>query len=81
MALRCSSLNAQEVFVLDGQNEVFQFNGSASSALQRGRAMEVCGILYCVRCVQVATKIVDAEHCGRVRVHVIDQATQSEVRP
>eukprot|EP00658_Telonema_sp_P-2_P045707 TRINITY_DN33700_c0_g1_i1.p1 TRINITY_DN33700_c0_g1~~TRINITY_DN33700_c0_g1_i1.p1 ORF type:complete len:256 (-),score=75.29 TRINITY_DN33700_c0_g1_i1:92-859(-) len=53
------SLNSQDVFVLDEEQAVFQFNGSGSNAHKRGKAMEV------------ANKIVDSERGGRVRVVVV----------
>lgn len=36
-----SSLNHGDIFILDTQSKIYQFNGSGSSIMERGKAMEV----------------------------------------
>jgi gelsolin len=36
-----SSLNHGDIFMLDTRSKIYQFNGSDSSILERGKAMEV----------------------------------------
>lgn len=36
-----SSLNHGDIFILDTQSKIYQFNGSDSSIRERGKAMEV----------------------------------------
>ncbi|KAG0607331.1 hypothetical protein M758_8G020200 [Ceratodon purpureus] len=58
-----SSLNHDDVFVLDTQSTIFQFNGETSSIQERGKALEV--VQY----------IKDTYHDGKCEVIIIDDGT------
>ncbi|KAL8152533.1 hypothetical protein V2J09_010293 [Rumex salicifolius] len=55
-----SSLNHDDIFILDTQNKIFQFNGSKSSIQERGKALEV------------VQHIRDANHHGKCDVASIE---------
>lgn len=54
-----SSLNHDDVFVLDTESTIFQFNGETSSIQERGKALEV--VQY----------IKDTDHDGKCEVIII----------
>ncbi|XP_024402888.1 villin-3 isoform X1 [Physcomitrium patens] len=58
-----SSLNHNDVFVLDTESTIFQFNGATSSIQERGKALEV--VQY----------IKDTYHDGKCEVIIIDDGT------
>jgi len=58
-----SSLNHDDVFVLDTASTIFQFNGVTSSIQERGKALEV--VQY----------IKDTDHDGKCDVIIIDDGT------
>lgn len=58
-----SSLNHDDVFVLDTESTIFQFNGATSSIQERGKALEV--VQY----------IKDTDHDGKCEVIIIDDGT------
>ncbi|RDD41012.1 Advillin [Trichoplax sp. H2] len=59
--LKCSSLNKGDCFILDTGRILYVWNGSQSSRVERIKAMEV------------ARKIRDDEHAGKVHVKVIEE--------
>lgn len=54
-----SSLNHDDVFILDTESTIFQFNGVTSSIQERGKALEV--VQY----------IKDTDHDGKCEVIII----------
>lgn len=54
-----SSLNHDDVFILDTESAIFQFNGVTSSIQERGKALEV--VQY----------IKDTDHDGKCEVIII----------
>lgn len=54
-----SSLNHDDVFVLDTESTIFQFNGENSSIQERGKALEV--VQY----------IKDTDHDGKCEIVII----------
>ncbi|XP_024403822.1 villin-3 isoform X2 [Physcomitrium patens] len=58
-----SSLNHDDVFVLDTESTIFQFNGENSSIQERGKALEV--VQY----------IKDTDHDGKCEIVIIDDGT------
>jgi len=60
------SLNAGDVFVLDADDVIYQWQGKESSRLERAKAVEMC------------IKIRDDLHCSRARIEVIPQGEETE---
>ncbi|KAH9566319.1 hypothetical protein CY35_04G125100 [Sphagnum magellanicum] len=58
-----SSLNHDDVFVLDTASKIFQFNGANSSIQERGKALEVL------------QHIKDTDHEGKCEVIIVDDGT------
>ena len=62
-----SSLNHDDIFVLDTKSTIFQFNGEASSIQERGKALEV--VQY----------IKDTHHEGKCEVIIIGKELDEAV--
>lgn len=60
-----SSLNHDDVFVLDTESTIFQFNGATSSIQERGKALEV--VQY----------IKDTDHDGKCEVIIIGKESNA----
>jgi len=60
------SLNAGDVFVLDAQEVIYQWQGKESSRLERAKAVETC------------IKIRDDQHCSRSRIVVVRQGEEPD---
>eukprot|EP00118_Oscarella_pearsei_P028746 m.2821 g.2821 ORF g.2821 m.2821 type:complete len:815 (+) comp8926_c0_seq1:165-2609(+) len=56
-----ASLNKGDVFVLDTYQQIYVWNGSQSSRLERAKGVEV------------ARSIRDTEHAGRAQIHIFDE--------
>ena len=64
--LNADSLNCGDVFVLDADDVIYQWQGKESSRLERAKAVEMC------------IKIRDDLHCSRARIEVIPQGEETE---
>jgi len=60
------SLNAGDVFILDADTIIYQWQGNESSRLERAKAVETC------------IKIRDDQHCSRSRITVVKQGEEPE---
>ena len=62
-----SSLNHDDVFILDTESTIFQFNGATSSIQERGKALEV--VQY----------IKNTDHDGKCEVIIIGNKSNEAV--
>lgn len=69
-----SSLNHEDVFILDTQNKIYQFNGANSNIQERAKALEVVQFLkekYHEGMCEVAIVGEDAFFFGRIFLNLI----------